>query len=289
MEADTMKRKALLVGINDYAPVGKKGRDLEGCLNDVQNVANTFNALGIIPAKPNQMHILTDTRATRDNILTELKWLVTEAVEGDLLVFYYSGHGSQVLDFFGDEIDWKDETICPHDFETAGMIKDDDLRHMFSDVSTEVNLEVILDSCHSGTGTRLALALDTLPKELSFTVRYLEPPLDYGFFLEKDPTILTRGILKPFAGTKGPVNVPELNHTLWTACKDNELAGEAIIDGKKQGVFTHTFCKVLRRAGKETPRKTLYSLVTEYVKTLDFSQHPRLEGTEKSFEKNVFT
>ncbi|MBU7017284.1 MAG: caspase family protein [Theionarchaea archaeon] len=284
-----MKRKALLVGINDYAPVGKKGRDLEGCLNDVQNVANTFNALGIIPARPDQMHILTDTRATRDNILNELNWLITEAVEGDLLVFYYSGHGSQVLDLFGDEIDWKDETLCPHDFETAGMIKDDDLRHIFSGVSPGVSLEVILDSCHSGTGTRLALALDALPKELSFTVRYIEPPLDYGFFLEKDPTIPTRGILRLFGGAKEAVNVPALNHTLWAACRDNEPAGEAIIDGKKQGVFTHTFCKVLRRAGMETSRKTLCSLVTDYVKTLDFGQHPRLEGTEKSFGKRVFT
>ena len=284
-----MARKALLVGINDYAPVGQGGPDLDGCLNDVQNVASTFNALGIMPANPNQMHILTDARATRDNIINGLKWLVAEAVEGDLLVFHYSGHGSQVLDIFGDEKEWRDETICPHDFETEGMIKDDDLRKIFSGVPTGVNLEVILDSCHSGTGTRLALALDALPRELSFTVRYIEPPLDYRFFMEKDPTIPTRGILRLFGGSKGPVNVPELNHTLWTACKDNELAGEAIIDGKKQGVFTHTFCKVLRRAGKETPRKTLYSLVTEHVKTLDFSQHPRLEGTEKSFEKNVFT
>lgn len=284
-----MTRKALLVGINDYAPAGQGGPDLEGCLNDVQNVANTFNALGIMHAKPNQMHILTDTRATRDNILNELKWLVTGAVEGDLLVFYYSGHGSQVLELFGDEEDWRDETICPHDFETAGMIKDDDLRRIFSCVSTGANLEVILDSCHSGTGTRLALALDTLPRELSFTVRFVEPPLDYGFFLEKDPTIPLRGILKPIVGKKEAVNVPELNHTLWAACKDNELAGEAAIDGKKQGVFSYSFCKVLRRAGMETPRKTLGSLMAEYVKTLGFSQHPRLEGTEESFRKKVFT
>ncbi len=40
-----MKRKALLVGINDYAPKGGEGPDLGGCLNDVRDVAHTLNAL----------------------------------------------------------------------------------------------------------------------------------------------------------------------------------------------------------------------------------------------------
>ncbi|NLB07436.1 MAG: caspase family protein, partial [Desulfobulbaceae bacterium] len=31
-----MANKALLVGINDYAPVGPGGPDLRGCVNDVR-------------------------------------------------------------------------------------------------------------------------------------------------------------------------------------------------------------------------------------------------------------
>ncbi len=71
-----------------------------------------------------------------------------------MLIFHYSGHGSQVADVSGDEIDKKDETICPHDFAEAGMIKDDDFRSMLRDLPEGVNLDVFLDSCHSGTGTR---------------------------------------------------------------------------------------------------------------------------------------
>jgi hypothetical protein len=44
-EGVAMKRKALLVGINDYAPKGGEGPDLGGCLNDVRDVAHTLNAL----------------------------------------------------------------------------------------------------------------------------------------------------------------------------------------------------------------------------------------------------
>ena len=93
-----MARKALLVGINDYAPVGAGGPDLRGCVNDVRDMANTLNALGIVRATPGTMHILTDARATRANILNELRWLIQGAKRGDVLVFHYSGHGSQVVD-----------------------------------------------------------------------------------------------------------------------------------------------------------------------------------------------
>jgi hypothetical protein len=33
-----MAKKALLVGINDYAPVGAGGPDLRGCVNDVRDM-----------------------------------------------------------------------------------------------------------------------------------------------------------------------------------------------------------------------------------------------------------
>ena len=127
-----MTKKALLVGINDYAPVGAGGPDLRGCVNDVRDMANTLNVLGIIPATPGTMQILTDARATRAAILNGFKWLIKGAKKGDVLVFHYSGHGSQVADTSGDELDGKDETICPHDYATAGMIKDDDFRALLA-------------------------------------------------------------------------------------------------------------------------------------------------------------
>ena len=184
-----MTKKALIVGINDYAPVGVGGPDLRGCVNDVQDVAHSLNALGIVPATPKTMRILTDQRATRSAILDGLKWLITGAKKGDTLVFHYSGHGSQVAELKGDEIDRKDETICPHDYASAGMIRDDDFRAIFKGLAAGVNLDVILDSCHSGTGTRELAAIASAPEEKQVTYRYIEPPLDYSYFLDSDPTI----------------------------------------------------------------------------------------------------
>ncbi|KAM0061919.1 hypothetical protein Hdeb2414_s0004g00141851 [Helianthus debilis subsp. tardiflorus] len=64
---------------------------------------------------------------TKHNILMELKWLTMGSQSGDSLVFYYTGHGSHVPDYNGDEIDKRDEAICPVDYRASGKIVDVEL------------------------------------------------------------------------------------------------------------------------------------------------------------------
>ena len=288
-------RKALLVGMNDYAPVGAGGPDLHGCVNDVRDMFHSLNALGIVPARPGSLRILTDSRATRANIFAGIKWLVQGAKKGDVLVFHYSGHGSQVADTSGAEIDGKDETICPHDYATAGMIKDDDLLEHFTGVGEGVVLDVILDSCHSGTGTRelAAMELGQGIEANSVAYRYIEPPADYGLFLEEDPTIPLRGFLKPKptrgGALKEAVVVPGLDHVLWASCREYQTCAEAHIGGVRRGVFTYCYCKALRRAGTGVTRRKLDSLVAADVKKLGFGQVCQLEGTKRLIDAGVFT
>ena len=81
------KRKALLVGVDDYASPG--GPDLNGCVNDVRDMAHTLNVLNIVPARPGNMRILTNSRATRSNILKGLEWLIDDSKPGDFLIFTF--------------------------------------------------------------------------------------------------------------------------------------------------------------------------------------------------------
>jgi len=286
-----MARKALLVGINDYAPAGPGGPDLRGCVNDVVDMAKTLDALGIVPANAAVMKILTDQRATRAAIIEGLRWLLGGAKKGDLLVFHYSGHGSQVADISGDDADNKDETICPHDFATAGMIRDDDLRAIFAGLPAGVNLEVFLDSCHSGTGTRELSALAGLTDDQAITYRYIEPPVDWGFFINANPRMNKRRILRHGdAGNdaKQAVVAP-LNHVLWAGCRDNQTSAEANIGGVYRGVFTYCFCKALRRAGVNVTRLKLDALVCTHVAALGYGQVPQLEGAKAELAAKVFT
>ncbi|KAL2902111.1 Metacaspase-1, partial [Bienertia sinuspersici] len=89
---------------------------------------------------------------TRDNIRMAMAWLVAGCRAGDSLVFHYSGHGSQQRNLNGDEVDGYDETLCPLDFQTRGMIVDDEINDtLVKPLLPGVKLHAIIDACHSGT------------------------------------------------------------------------------------------------------------------------------------------
>ncbi|KAJ6836554.1 uncharacterized protein M6B38_326100 [Iris pallida] len=89
---------------------------------------------------------------TKHNINMALYWLVQGCQPGDSLVFHYSGHGSRQRNYNGDEADGYDETLCPLDFETQGMIVDDEInRAIVRPLPRGVKLHAFIDACHSGT------------------------------------------------------------------------------------------------------------------------------------------
>ncbi len=151
--------KALLVGINYRGTRNQLG----GCINDA--LATRRNILSEYPNAA--IELMTDdtpNKPTRDNILEGLKNLVDNAQPGDTLMFHYSGHGSQVEDYEGDEEDGMDETICPIDFMKPRMITvngtqlrvdsqitDDEIHDIISNTPKGAKFLMLSDSCHSGT------------------------------------------------------------------------------------------------------------------------------------------
>lgn len=85
-----------------------------------------------------------------------LSWLISGCKQGDSLLFHFSGHGSRQKNYNGDEIDGYDETLCPLDFETEGMIIDDEINAtIVRPLPLGVKLHAIIDACHSGTALDL--------------------------------------------------------------------------------------------------------------------------------------
>lgn len=279
--------RALLVGINDYAPIGPGGPDLRGCVNDVIDMARTLNSIGVVSMVRFSMRFLTDAKATRERILRSLKELIKGATRGQTLVFYYSGHGTYVADSSGDE-PVRDEALCPHDYATAGYIVDDDLRALFSGLAPGVKLEVILDSCFSGSGTRAVFE----PNEGEQS-RFVEPPIEDQLYLEGVKQARIRHILRPAHGggdekpglSREIVPVFGLNHVLWAAAKDSQTAKEKDINSVRRGVFTYSFCDHLRKAGVAgITRAKLDKFVMKDVESMVSDQTPQCEG-----ERSVFT
>lgn len=64
-----------------------------------------------------------------------------------------SGHGTQVPDFSGDELNGLSETILPLDYRQQGPIIDDTINEILvNPLPPGCRLHAVIDACHSGSG-----------------------------------------------------------------------------------------------------------------------------------------
>lgn len=268
-----MAKRALLVGINKYKIPES---DLHGCINDITNIRDILLKYFSFDVK--EIRMLVDERATKKNIIKRLEWLTNKTKEGDCLLFHYSGHGSQIVDRDGDELkDKLDEILCPYDMDWDGnFITDDDLSSIFKNIPKGVNLEIILDSCHSGTGTREMMAIKGLPIEFSFKPRFLQPPIDIA--CRADDDIEVRKLLK---------GANPINHVLFSGCRDNQTSADAYINGNYNGAFTYYLCKHLRDVQGNISRQELIRRIRASLKFNGFSQIPQLECEKAEKKKKM--
>ena len=289
-----MTKRALLVGINDYPGTQN---DLMGCLNDVTNLYDVL--VKYFGFQPGDIRMLTNARAKTQTVLDALAGLVEKSQSGDVLVFQYSGHGSQVRDLDGDELkDHKDEILCPYDCDwDSRFIRDDDLAELFSPLKQGVLLEVILDSCHSGTGTRemivdrglagTAAAVDLWGKEAGIRQRFLAPPADVA--LRADEIFGEELPLRRVGRLEKNSERKTMEHILWAACRSNQYSADAYLAGRFSGAFTYFFCKHIRSAEGAVPRSELLKRVRASLRFEGFSQVPQLEGAKRRKELPVFS
>lgn len=154
---------ALLIGIGDYPQEG--GWQKINAVNDLGVIGDALRSRGF---QSDNIIILKDQQATRDGILNVWRQVLLPKVRtGDVVYFQFSGHGQQVADDNGDEVDGYDEAIVPYDsplryqagvYQGENLIRDDELNSLISELRLRLgptgNLMVVLDACHSGTGTR---------------------------------------------------------------------------------------------------------------------------------------
>jgi len=309
-----MADKALLLGINDYLSVSP----LKGCVRDVEDARELLTK--VFGFAPDNVKTLTDERVVKDEVRREMDWLFEDVGKGDRVVLHFSGHGSYTVDLDGDEDDGRDELICLYDMDfddPETYLLDDELRTWSQAKPEGVRLTVVLDSCHSGTGTRMlvvspdgresreveidpetalkrsaarsavaravdgeeaprlsaAVAAVADPESDDFVrVRFVEPPQPI-----KDKIAET---LRKRKKSRAAVKVQELNHVLLSACRADQTAADATIDGAPSGAFTHYLCATLRAGGAELERRALIDRVAAALRAGRFSQDPQLEGAD---------
>ncbi len=146
--ASTAKPKALSlhIGLNAVSPAAYGGwsGELAACEFDAKDMAAISKSQGM------KSTVLLTKQGTRAKMLAAMRKAAKQLERGDLFFLTYSGHGGQVPDVTGEEIDKQDETWCLYD----GQLIDDELYFELSGFAAGVRILVLSDSCHSGTVTR---------------------------------------------------------------------------------------------------------------------------------------
>ena len=291
------KRRALLVGINEYPDDAMR---LAGCKHDVFLMSEALQERGF---EPENMRVLLDGRATAANIWERIEWLLHGVQPGDQRILYFSGHGAQLPGYGTFEtIDRVDECLVPFDFDWTleRAVVDSDFYRLYAQLPYDAQFLAIFDCCHSGGMTRNG----------AVRARGLEAPDDIRHrMLQWDD----RGRWEPRLPAQAEVYVPKVsappstrrlglarhvrqlpkdtydvlrerrNHygpympLLFYACRERELAYEHRVGAQTYGAFTWSLARTLRQGRAKSYEAVARSVATR-VSRMGYPQRPTLIG-----------
>ncbi len=255
----TSKKYALVIGIN-YTGTNFS---LSGCINDANNIKNQLNEWGF------ETTLMTDNTGgnlypTMANILSQITSHISRLSSGDILVIYYSGHGSRVTDNNGDEISGLDSCIVPINVSSVGYIVDDEIRTKLTAAVPGSNIFAAFDSCNSGSVCDL---------------RYCYFDTSYRGSLEQSITSLsnTDFISRTNYITNTKYNDTSANIISLSGSRDDELSFEFVNEnGVSGGALTYCILWTLRTQTPNISIATFLLNVRSKLKTLGFGQNPSL-------------
>ncbi len=252
----------LQIGINRYHPDSNVPQ-LAGCINDVQNMTDFLHE--IWDKNHLHRHTLLNEAATYENIVRSFGEVhLLKAQKDDVVLVQYSGHGareSAATAFAQYYPDGKGETLVCYDSRVDGGLDlaDKELAVLIDRISQKgAEVVVILDCCHSGSGTReigdmqMGMARQWEDREQQRTLKsYLN-----GHFVEH--------------GT----SIPDSQHILLAACDKEEKAFEL---RSRKGHFTTTLLKILRKVKGNISYANLFAQCQIKMLQKVKKQHPQFD------------
>ncbi|KAK0431410.1 peptidase C14, caspase domain-containing protein [Armillaria borealis] len=249
---DSCRFFAVVIGIDLYGSY-----PLRGCVSDARLMEKYLTEDLGVPNNHIQLLLGSEEHTSPDdpmnpsraNIISALLSLATNAEikDGDIIIIYFSGHGSSYsspddVAIYGDI-----ETLCPMDRdiivnnEAIPDISDRELHTILSLIAEHKRsrITVILDCCHGGSIGLPEPGVRTLPQTTHAT------PQDMLLAGEKN--------LKDYPGYRSILSKnwsPDMDsHVILTACEDYQFAKEKRVEGKDGGhigVFTDSLVRVLQ-------------------------------------------
>jgi hypothetical protein len=257
---------ALLVGVNDYPPPIES---LDGCLNDV-DLLHEYLARQAGPALAAE--VLKNGEATRANVIARFRSHLGQARSGDVALFQFCGHGARWASsaaFRALSPDGMDEgLVCADSRHPGGYdLADKELAVLIAEVAAGgAHTVVLLDSCHSGSGTRGIEA-----------ARGAKPRLTHDVTTERPLESYLDGHYARLRDDGDPLFVPRGRHVLLAACERGQLAQEL----PEHGVFTASLLDVLAKSGGELSYAELFVRCRAAVRARAYDQDPQFEAFDR--------
>jgi hypothetical protein len=271
------EKRALLIGINQYAP--PKGyqspmpsfrsvfKNLAGPVNDVR----AFQSLLISKYGFSKKSIdtLLNSAATRKAILAAIQNLLLKCQRGDVAFFMFAGHGSRVINTLSNEPDKRDESIVPADTYIPGVedIRDKELAVLFNRfIDKGIKLTVFFDCCHSGSLTRGPID--------GTTSRFI-PDAGYD--------------AKDNSNPPPPEARPEGQFLFIASAQNDEAAREKIFDnGITYGAFSYSFITAIKQQSITAPVISIFSSARAVLKSNALIQEPVIAASEDRLKQTLF-
>jgi hypothetical protein len=268
----TARKHALCIGIGDYPG---RGRDLKGAVADAKAWARLLRER--FGFEKRDVTLLLDAKATRARILAELDVLLADARAGDVCVLTIACHGTYLADRDDEEADEYDEALCPWDYRD-GLIVDDELRERLATTRAGVRVTMIVDSCNSGTVTRL---------------RPNEPPaVRRPRFMP--PSLLGRAVITDVRTRAKPrrskqARIAPMKELLLSACRADQYAFDDKIGRNHRGVMSYHAIRLIEEAEGDITYTALTKALRRALEEAGYDQEPQLEGPLGLQRRKVFT
>ncbi len=273
MEPANQKKIALIVAIGEYPKAGQ-WRNLSS-MNDMRYVKQALLKSGF---DNSNIDTLVNANATKKGMVKALDDLYNKVSEGDIVYFQFSGHGQQIEDDNGDEIDGYDEALVCYDadgrydpvtYHGENHFRDDLLGEKLNRIRKKIgasgSLVVLIDACHSGTATRgQGIKRGT---EIPFSSPGYKPNVKID--LNKHPE---EGMLEGFTEGMGSMVV-------FSACSPNQPNYEVKDDAQKGvGSLSFAFAKSITNLPPESNYAILFQKMKAFIQGEIPTQIPMVEG-----------
>ncbi|MEH2336008.1 caspase family protein [Nostoc sp.] len=268
---------ALLVGIDEYLNVSP----LQGCINDITAIKEYLE--GRVDTDGYQLHLRTllNKDATRQAVIDGFRQHLCLAGSEDIVFFYYAGHGSQEEapeEFWTIEPDRLNETLVCYDSRSPGGwdLADKELAKLIAEIAEKnPQITIIMDCCHSSSGTRGDIEADTAERKAPIDRR--KRPLESFIFSNKDAEqLLTeRSLTKNTTGW----TFPHGKHIFLAACRDRQTAKEYNVSGQSRGAFSYFLLDTLKKANGSLTYRDLFKRTDALIRSKIANQSPQLEAT----------